>query len=232
MPEVAIRHSDRTCWGFGEEFLQNWTHSSFSSAKQLGGHSCNSGKSHGRQGCSTALILQPSGERLCFALTRVIYRHQTSHMCKTEHTHKCSQKQSQLTHHRYHSVIWKIYNPSCVLKHKNSFQCLMLCLHRNVPDQLTAYWSCKSSVTLKQHLLHTEAWSKKSSILDMQYHPYSALPSLERLPSSLLFTYNRGQKPQLGWRSPSVEHQGRSSSSPSSSKEGLRAWEQVSGSQD
>lgn len=125
---------------------------------------------------------------------------------------------------------------SCFLKQRSRrIHCgVWCCIFTEMALIYSLCWSCKSIFMLKQHLLHIQAWSKKSSILDARRYPCSALPPMERLWSSLLFIYNNGQKPWLGWTAPradSGEHQGRCSSSPSSSKEGLGAWEQVSGSQ-
>lgn len=115
----------------------------------------------------------------CTLLVRVIYRHQTGHMCKAEHTQIFSGAEPVNTPGDITLWFGRYTNPILLfeaVKQKNSWRCLMLYLCRNVPDQLPARWSHKSIVMLKQHLLHIWAGSNKSSSFDTRHYPSMPCP--------------------------------------------------------
>lgn len=115
----------------------------------------------------------------CTLLVRAIYRHQTSHMCKAEHTQIFSGAEPINTPRDITQRFGRYTNPILLfeaLKQKNSRRCLMLYLHKNIPDLLPSHWSHKSIFMVKQHPLHIWAWSNKSSSFDVRPHPSLPCP--------------------------------------------------------
>lgn len=99
-----MRHDDKTQQGFGEELPQSSTNTPFlqqwsSWEVPLWVTLVILAKATTDEAAARPWSCSHLGTGFA-SLMRVIYRHQTSHMCKAEHTHKCSQKQSQLTHHK------------------------------------------------------------------------------------------------------------------------------------
>lgn len=75
----------------------------------------------------------------CTLLLRVIYRHQTSHMCKAEHTQIFSGAEPINTPRDITQRFGRYTNPILLfeaLEQKNPWRCLMLHPHRNIPDPL------------------------------------------------------------------------------------------------